>query len=103
MCIRDSLAAGKPVVSTSIPDVVRTYGRGDLVRIADSVAEFIAACERALIEPPGPRRAKADQFLRNTSWDRTWKTSATLLEDVLGARQPSRVMRTATADVSVGD
>ena len=31
------LAAGKPVVSTSIRDVVRPYGQQGLVRIADTV------------------------------------------------------------------
>ena len=35
------LAAGKPVVSTSIRDVVRPYGEMGLVRIADTVQEFV--------------------------------------------------------------
>src|SRR4028119_1290728 len=42
------LAAGKPVVSTSIRDVVRPYGQEGLVRIADEPAEFIAAVEGLL-------------------------------------------------------
>ena len=36
------LAAGKPVVSTSIRDVVRPYGELNLVRIADTPAEFVS-------------------------------------------------------------
>jgi UDP-galactopyranose mutase len=44
------LAAGKPVVSTSIRDVVRPYGQERLVRIADTVAEFVAAAEAAMRE-----------------------------------------------------
>ena len=39
------LAAGKPVISTSIRDVVRPYGELKLVRIADSPTDFIRAAE----------------------------------------------------------
>ncbi|HEU4405047.1 MAG TPA: glycosyltransferase family 1 protein, partial [Polyangiaceae bacterium] len=37
------LAAGRPVVSTPIRDVVRPYGAEGLVRIADGVGAFVAA------------------------------------------------------------
>jgi UDP-galactopyranose mutase len=66
------MAAGKPVVSTSITDVVRPYGQRGLVRIADTVAEFVSACEAALAEDPVARMRDADVFLRQTSWDGTW-------------------------------
>ena len=66
------MAAGKPVVSTSITDVVRPYGQRGLVRIADTVPEFVAACEAALAEDPVARMRDADVFLRQTSWDGTW-------------------------------
>jgi UDP-galactopyranose mutase len=42
------LAAGRPVVSTSIRDVVRPYGARGLVEIADTPEEFVAAAERLL-------------------------------------------------------
>ena len=80
------LAAGKPVVSTSIRDVVSPYGDRDLVRIADSVPDFVRACEAALSEPPEPRRVRADVFLRGTSWDRTWAKTAALIDAVLAER-----------------
>ena len=38
------LAAGKPVISTSIRDVVRPYGELKLVEIADTPDEFIRGC-----------------------------------------------------------
>jgi UDP-galactopyranose mutase len=41
------LAAGKPVVSTAIRDVVRPYGEKNLVYIASTAEEFVAACEKA--------------------------------------------------------
>lgn len=77
------LAAGKPVVSTSIRDVVSPYGDRDLVHIADAVPDFVRACQQALGEPPEPRRVRADVFLRGTSWDRTWAKTAALLASVL--------------------
>lgn len=97
------LAAGKPVVSTSIRDVVSPYGERELVRIADTRADFVRACEAALAERPEPRRARADAFLRNTSWDRTWSKSALLLKAVL-EREPApvRVPRTQAGGQSLG-
>jgi len=74
------LAAGKPVVSTSIRDVVNPYGELGLVKIADSVQEFVRACELSLADATPARRAKADSFLRGTSWDRTWSKTALLLK-----------------------
>jgi UDP-galactopyranose mutase len=74
------LAAGKPVVSTSIRDVVNPSGDLGLVRIADAVPDFVRACEGALAEDHVARRARADAYLRNTSWDRTWSKTAMLLK-----------------------
>jgi hypothetical protein len=66
------MAAGKPVVSTPIRDVVRPYGERGLVRIAATADDFIAACDAALVEAAAPRLRDADAFLRQTSWDGTW-------------------------------
>jgi UDP-galactopyranose mutase len=98
------LAAGKPVVSTSIRDVVTPYGEQALVRIADAVPDFVAACQAALTEDPAPRRAKADAFLSNLSWDRTWGKTAMLLNAALDReKQPVRVSVTTPATgVSLG-
>jgi UDP-galactopyranose mutase len=66
------LAAGKPVVSTSITDVVKPYGREGLAWIADTAGEFAAAIDEALRSDHTARRAHADAFLSGMSWDRTW-------------------------------
>ena len=66
------MAAGKPVVSTSITDVIRPYGQRGLVRIADTVEDFVLACEASLAEDSAVRMREADAFLRQTSWDGTW-------------------------------
>ncbi len=73
------LAAGKPVVSTSIRDVVRPYGDLGLVRIADTPKEFVAACEAALAEDSAAHLEKADAFLANLSWDKTWSQMEDLI------------------------
>lgn len=86
------LAAGKPVVSTTIRDVVRPYAHLGLVRIADTVDEFVAACEGALREDASERLRKADVFLRQTSWDGTWARMRSLVDAALVATtEPARV------------
>jgi UDP-galactopyranose mutase len=80
------LAAGKPVVSTSIRDVVRPYGQQGLVHIADTPREFVCAAEAALAEDRAQRLDKVDAFLAQTSWDKTWKQMSELIEVVAGAR-----------------
>ncbi len=80
------LAAGKPVVSTSIRDVVRPYGQQRLARIADTVPDFVAAVEATLREDPTDRIARADAFLSRLSWERTWSGIRRLLLESIDAR-----------------
>lgn len=74
------MAAGKPVVSTSIRDVVRPYGQQGLVRIADDVPTFVRACAAAMAEDRATRITQSDAFLRHTSWDGTWTRIRVLLD-----------------------
>jgi len=83
------LAAGKPVVSTSIADVVRPYGNLGLARIADSAEAFIAAVYEALTDTAASaerRRVQADEFLSGLSWDRTWNDMSALIEQAADGR-----------------
>ncbi|HEY9635038.1 MAG TPA: UDP-galactopyranose mutase [Coleofasciculaceae cyanobacterium] len=82
------LAAGKPVVSTSIRDVVRPYGQERLVRIADTVAEFVSAAEAAMKEDckESGWLGRVDGFLEQISWDRTWASMTQLIESALATR-----------------
>ena len=77
------LAAGKPVVSTPIRDVVRPYGELGLVHIAETALEFIAACEQALQENAEERLKQADEFLSQNSWDKTWSQMANLIDETI--------------------
>lgn len=83
------LAAGRPVVSTSITDVVDPYGARGLVEIADDPEEFVAAVERA-IEPNAERLRAVDAFLTESSWDYTWADMSELIDE---AARPSRPRR----------
>ena len=85
------LAAGKPVVSTSIRDVVRPYGQQGLARIADTVPTFVAAIDAAIAEAAADRWRAADAFLSHTSWDGTWTRMRLLIEQTMTARTPAAV------------
>jgi UDP-galactopyranose mutase len=83
------MAAGKPVVSTSIRDVVRPYGQLGLVRIADTVDDVIAACTASLEDDAATRRLESDAFLTQTSWDGTWARMRHLIRQARpGAAEP---------------
>ena len=77
------LAAGKPVVSTSIRDVVRPYGVKNLVSIADTAAQFVAAAEAEMQRDRRTWLAEVDAFLAGNSWDRTWQRMERLINDVV--------------------
>ena len=65
------MAAGKPIVSTAIRDVVALYG--GVVRIAEGPDSFAAAVEAALDEGPREREQRVRQeraLLRRSAWDR---------------------------------
>jgi UDP-galactopyranose mutase len=80
------LAAGRPVVSTPIRDVVRPYGDKDLVHIASTAEEFVNAIETAMIEDVDERRAKASEHLSTMSWDKTQSEMAKLIDEVIENR-----------------
>jgi glycosyltransferase involved in cell wall biosynthesis len=79
------LAAGRPVVSTPIRDVVRPYGELGLVRIADGTDGFVAELEAALADESGT--AAADRYLAALSWDDTWQRMAALIDRAIARRR----------------
>ena len=85
------LAAGKPVISTSIRDVVRPYGDLKLVEIADTPDEFINAAEKILANADQTQwLAKVDAFLEHISWDKTWTQMYRLIDNVIQKKRPAR-------------
>ena len=89
------LAAGKPVISTSIRDVVRPYGDLKLVQIADSLTDFIRAAEKILMRNDNQSEwlARVDNFLADISWDKTWQQMSDLIDEAVDARR--RVKRSS--------
>ena len=76
------LAAGKPVISTPIRDVVRPYGDNKLVHIVSNANEFIKAAEKELNKKRNSTwLKKVDEFLLYNSWDRTWGQMVRHIED----------------------
>ncbi|MEJ7847546.1 MAG: glycosyltransferase [Pyrinomonadaceae bacterium] len=80
------LAAGQPVVSTAIRDVVRPYGEMGLVHIAETAEEFVAKLEIAMSEDEKGRREKAAEFLSDISWDKTFNAMLDLIGDAIEER-----------------
>ena len=67
------LAAGVPVVSSGITDVVHPYGKEKIVSIASGADEFIEAIEMELHRNDnGAWLAKIDELLADFSWDDTY-------------------------------
>lgn len=75
------LAAGLPVVSTPIVDVVRPYGERGLVEIAVDAPAFIEKLTRVLVRPREFWLARVDALLSTMSWDRTWGEMLALIQN----------------------
>ena len=86
------LAAGKPVLSTPIKDVVSPYGDNKLVHIISNANEFIKAADKELKKKrKGSWLKKVDEFLAGNSWDRTWSQMVRNMEDALNASAKSKL------------
>ncbi|MGZ3849477.1 MAG: glycosyltransferase [Flavisolibacter sp.] len=78
------LAAGKPVISSPIRDVVSPYGDKKLVHIAADAEDFIKAAESELNKKrTNDWLKKVDAFLAFNSWDRTWGQMVRHIEDTM--------------------
>jgi glycosyltransferase involved in cell wall biosynthesis len=79
------MAGGRPVVSTPIRDVVRSYGNSAIVHIAAEADDFIEAIAAALHDMTHPQAvaAAADRELRDMSWDNTWREMSSLMDEAL--------------------
>lgn len=88
------LAAGLPVVSTAIQDVVTPYGDWKLVEIAQGEAELVAKLEEVLSRPRTSWLAEVDRRLEPMSWDKTWSEMHDLIEAAVFAKAcPPQISR----------
>lgn len=88
------LAAGRPVVSTPIVDVVRDYGDKGLVAIAEDAAGFENEIGKIL------RRneragwlAEVDTALADLSWNNTWERMVSRIDEAVGFKAPNLEQR----------
>jgi UDP-galactopyranose mutase len=79
------LAAGRPVVSTPITDVVRHYSDLEAVFIAGGAEAFVEACDKALAlsRKPNGWLGAVDAKLANLSWDTTYARMAGLVREAI--------------------
>ena len=93
------LAAGRPVVSTSIRDVVTPYATLGLVHIADQASEFVTAVNKALGEDAKQRLSQVDALLAQNSWSHTWGRMTKLMDDVI--QQPTQSLSRPSFEIPV--
>jgi glycosyltransferase involved in cell wall biosynthesis len=73
------LAAGLPVVSTPVPDVVADFA--DLVHVAATPEEFAVACRSALTEPLSVRDRLLRRIEPRYQWDDIARRISAILDD----------------------
>ena len=74
------LAAGLPVVSTPVPDVVSGYS--DLVTVRSSAEDFAHGCREALTMDASAFASRVQPALAGQSWDAIAARMHRLMEDV---------------------
>jgi glycosyltransferase involved in cell wall biosynthesis len=97
--VLEYMAAEKPSVSTPITDVKVPYG--DVVAIASTPEEYIAACERMLALNEEERNAMVERMrdiVANTSWDKT----ASRMHELISTTTPGNKARPAAAVLEAG-
>jgi glycosyltransferase involved in cell wall biosynthesis len=85
--VLEYIAAERPIVSTSIHDVVSEFG--DVVGIADSPERFTRLCEEALIRSEDERhieKERMQRILSRTSWDQTVEAIEELVAKIEAVR-----------------
>ena len=90
--VLEYMAAEKPSVSTPITDVKVPYG--DVVAIASTPEEYIAACERMLAQGEREKTSMVERMrdiVANTSWDKT----ASRMHELIATTAPANKARAA--------
>jgi UDP-galactopyranose mutase len=91
------LAAGLPVVSTPIRDVVRPYGDLGLARIVHNAEEFVVAAEQSLSHGMTLKwRERSDAFLQTLSWERTFNEMRALIAAALRSEPTNLKVQSVT-------
>jgi glycosyltransferase involved in cell wall biosynthesis len=79
------LAAGRPVISTPIPDVVEEWS--GVVSIARDAFEFASACDAAVEDPPAPEQLREAAAQRTRTWEQIAAEMEALILQRVGAQR----------------
>jgi UDP-galactopyranose mutase len=93
------MAVELPIVTTPVTDVVDLYK--DIAYVANDADQFIAACEKALLESTEERAGKIERMravLAETSWDKTALSMHQLLGEMLSGRRQAAKAAPETQD-----
>ncbi|HLL66881.1 MAG TPA: glycosyltransferase [Micromonosporaceae bacterium] len=90
------LAAGLPVVSTRVPDVVADWDA--VVRFADDGAEFARACTAVREDSTDERDARVAPLARRHEWDAIAAEMTALMDAALAARRADNATLAMPAD-----
>jgi UDP-galactopyranose mutase len=94
-----ALAAGLPIASTSVPEIVRPFGVEGLAWIGDGADAFAAAIDNAIAEDADRRRARATAYLDGLADGPTWAAIWGVIEAAV-ERRARRVGREITGPVA---
>jgi glycosyltransferase involved in cell wall biosynthesis len=92
------MAAGKPIVSTAVPDVLHHFT--PIVEVAETHEAFVAAARRAASAPRTDMIARGIDRARSATWEATVASMRQLMLDAVFGRAagvPAKTRRTAAA------
>jgi glycosyltransferase involved in cell wall biosynthesis len=84
------MAAGRPIVSTAVPDVITNFG--EVVHVAKSHEEFISHCREAIQRPNTKRIQAGLKKASDNSWDSIVARLEEHVADALHKKQSSEVI-----------
>jgi glycosyltransferase involved in cell wall biosynthesis len=97
------LAAGLPVLSTAIADVISPYGESGLVDIVSDAAGLAAGLDRLRARPRDPWLAAVDAHLAGMSWNKTWAGMQRLIQAAVQTRRQPVDLRGRARPALVGE
>lgn len=88
------LAAGKPVISSPIRDVVNPYGDSNLVHICDNASDFVEKVSVELtVEDKSEWLGRVDNHLSNISWDLTFEQMNSLIRKGMTSSKTVKIVK----------
>ena len=88
------LAAGKPVISTPIRDVVYPYGENDLVHIVNDANELVEKASEELAQKDKSEwLERVDNYLNDISWDLTCSKMNKLIKAELAQKEVAKIVK----------